>query len=94
MHAALLTSNRAYMKRPLSELREAHQQRLIDGYLSARSNFWAAVLTINGLLLTFFSDDAGARRAMNAASIARDFNTAAGWEVSPFNSIGLSGKVT
>ena len=36
---------------------DAHQQKLIDRYLSSRSSYWSAQLAISGLLLTFFSAD-------------------------------------
>ena len=41
---------------PESEIRE-HEIRLMDKYLESINVYWSALLTINGLMLTFFSID-------------------------------------
>jgi len=42
----------------LKDYRKEYQLRLIDKYLESINIYWSALLTINGLLLTFFSIDA------------------------------------
>ena len=42
----------------MSDKHKEYQLRLIDKYLESIKVYWSALLTINGLLLTFFSIDA------------------------------------